>query len=94
MPADASLLIVSHEQIGPQMAGPGIRYYQMARVIGAHQPVTLAAPQGSQPVAGVTMAFYEDGHWPSLRSLVAQATTVLLPSDLARLFPELSLIHI
>ena len=90
MPADASLLIVSHEQIGPQMAGPGIRYYQMARVIGAHLPVTLAAPQGSQPVAGVTMAFYEDGHWPSLRPLVAQATTVLLPSDLARLFPELA----
>jgi glycosyltransferase involved in cell wall biosynthesis len=89
MPADASLLIVSHEQIGPQMAGPGIRYYQMARVIGAHLPVTLAAPRGSRPVAGVTMAFYESGHWPSLQPLVAQTTTVLLPSDLARFFPEL-----
>src|SRR6185503_14501838 len=39
------LLIISHDVVGSRMAGPGIRCWEMARVLSAQQPVTLIAPQ-------------------------------------------------
>ncbi|MCG8351180.1 MAG: glycosyltransferase family 4 protein [Chloroflexales bacterium] len=39
------VLIISHDVVGSRMAGPGIRYWEMARVLAAQQPVTLVAPQ-------------------------------------------------
>ncbi len=39
-----SLLILSHDVVGSQMAGPGIRYYHLARVLARELPVTLAVP--------------------------------------------------
>ncbi len=38
------VLIVTFDVVGPVMAGPGIRAWEFARVLGAHFPVTLAAP--------------------------------------------------
>jgi glycosyltransferase involved in cell wall biosynthesis len=38
------LLIISHDVVGANMAGPGIRYYHLARVLGRHVETTLAAP--------------------------------------------------
>ncbi|HEX3721206.1 MAG TPA: glycosyltransferase family 4 protein, partial [Nitrolancea sp.] len=36
------VLLIASDIIGPNMAGSGIRYWNLARVIGAQQPVTLA----------------------------------------------------
>ena len=36
------LLIISHDVVGERMAGPGIRYYHLARVLGKYVPATLA----------------------------------------------------
>ena len=38
------VLIVTFDVVGPVMAGPGIRAWEFARVLGRHFPVTLAAP--------------------------------------------------
>jgi len=39
------LLIVTHEHIGPRMAGPGIRAWEIARAVARYGfPVTLASP--------------------------------------------------
>lgn len=38
------VLILSHEAIGPRMAGPAIRCWELARVLGQHFRVRLAAP--------------------------------------------------
>lgn len=36
------VLLIASDTIGPHMAGSGIRYWNLARVIGTQQPVTLA----------------------------------------------------
>ncbi len=44
MTTSPSVLLIASDTIGERMAGSGIRYWNMARVIGAQQPVTLATP--------------------------------------------------
>ena len=38
------ILLVSNDEVGPQMAGPGIRYYQFARQLSKRFDVTLVVP--------------------------------------------------
>ena len=47
----ATLLIVSHDVVGAAMAGPGIRYLNLARALAGALPVTLAIPQHSPDTA-------------------------------------------
>jgi len=49
-----NVLIISHDTVGSRMAGPGIRYWELARVVAAQQRVTLIAPQ---PIDRVSPAF-------------------------------------
>ncbi|MCJ7737567.1 MAG: glycosyl transferase family 1, partial [Anaerolineae bacterium] len=41
---ETSFLIVSHDVVGERMAGPGIRYWELARELGQFINVTLAVP--------------------------------------------------
>lgn len=41
------VLMISREPVGPSMAGPGIRYFQLAKQLGRDLDVTLLAPEGS-----------------------------------------------
>lgn len=51
------VLIVTYDVIGPVMAGPGIRAWEFARVLGRHFPTTLAAPPPVPVnIEGFTMA--------------------------------------
>jgi glycosyltransferase involved in cell wall biosynthesis len=88
-----SLLILSHDVVGSQMAGPGIRYYHLARVLARQMPVTLAAP-GQAPqgleLPGVTLAAYQPDNWATLAPLLARASVCLLPGDLAARFEGLA----
>ena len=43
-PAMARVLIISTDIVGPAMAGPGIRAWELARALSAECTVTLAAP--------------------------------------------------
>jgi glycosyltransferase involved in cell wall biosynthesis len=86
-----SLLVLSHDVVGSQMAGPGIRYYHLARVLARHLPVTLAAPHQlelSTDLPGVTVATYQPDTWETLAPLLAQATVCLLPGDLVARFRQ------
>lgn len=71
------VLIIASDTIGRQMAGSGVRYWHFARVIGAHQPVTLAVPKPTdlQPPPGVTIVAY--GHEKSLVDLIADHDVVV-----------------
>jgi glycosyltransferase involved in cell wall biosynthesis len=46
------LLLVSNDEIGPQMAGPGIRYYQFARQLSDRFDVTLVVPTAPREPLG------------------------------------------
>src|SRR4051812_40309131 len=86
-----SLLIVSHDVVGSQMAGPGIRYYHLARLLARDMPVTLAVPGHSAndlDLAGVTLVPYQAQDWSTLAPLMAAASVALLPSDLVAHLPQ------
>ena len=55
------VLLIASDTIGPSMAGSGIRAWNLARVIGAQQPVTLATINDVSlvPPPGVTLLSYE-----------------------------------
>ena len=42
-----TIVLVSPDTVGSLMAGPAIRFVEMARALSAHFDVTLAAPDGS-----------------------------------------------
>lgn len=78
------LLIISHDRVGEHMAGPGIRYYHLARVLAQHLPTTLAAPAApgehkaqSQPFDWV---HYDPANWSSLVTYLRTHTICLAPS--------------
>lgn len=50
----ANVLLISLDVVGPAMAGPGVRYWELAHQLSAHHTVTLAAPQ---PLEGEDVPF-------------------------------------
>ncbi len=84
------LLIISHDIIGSRMAGPGIRYWEMAHTLAAQQPVTLIAPHpiDVQPAA-CTCGTYTWGDAPSLHAWLNTADTVLANGFVLHAHPEL-----
>lgn len=88
-----ALLIVSHDVVGSQMAGPGIRYFHLARVLAHELPVVLAVPGHSSndlTLPNVTFATYQANEWSSLAPLFAQATVALLPTALIADYPQVA----
>ncbi len=84
------ILVISHDIIGPNMAGSGIRYQALARVLAKYFSVTLAAPGNSHLfIEGIRFWPYEGGGWQSLEPVVKEAATVLLCGDVLNRFPQL-----
>jgi glycosyltransferase involved in cell wall biosynthesis len=62
------------------MAGPGIRYAELARILSRIHEVTLAAPAGStQLPAFPPLQVYDPAHPASLERLLADAEVVVAP---------------
>ena len=90
------VLIISHDVVGKQMAGPGIRYYHLARVLSREFNVTLAVPHEQAlelTDVGFQTGCYKRGDWGSIMGLVDKARVVIMPSDIASDFPQLSQIQ-
>jgi len=85
------LLIVSHDVVGSRMAGPGIRYWELARVLAHDLAVTLAAPT---PVdlerEGFATASYAPGEPASLAALADGADVILANGFVLLSHPELA----
>ncbi len=60
MPSPPRVLFIATDTIDRKMAGPGIRYWNLARVVATQQPVTLASPRKPPmaPPPGVSIAAY------------------------------------
>jgi len=86
-----SVLIVSHDVVGPRMAGPGIRYWELAHVLARHFQVTLAAPGEMRlSTTGVHLWPYDLHRWDSLAPAVERAEAILLCGDVLAWFPTLT----
>jgi len=72
------------------MAGPGIRYFNLARVLAQHFPTTLAAPGTIDcPAEGFATWSYQPGQWETLAPAVEGARAILLCGDVLAWFPAL-----
>jgi glycosyltransferase involved in cell wall biosynthesis len=77
------VLLIASDTIGPNMAGSGIRYWNLARVLGARQPVTLATSTAVELAAppGVTLRSYagpdNDARGHALSTLIEEHDIVL-----------------
>lgn len=84
------VLIVSHDIVGARMAGPGIRVWEMARVLAERQPVTLIAPQPIDLVADAfTCGSYTWGDGASLARWLDRADVVVANGFVLLAHPEL-----
>ncbi len=76
------VLIISHDIVGARMAGPGIRYYHMARVLAKEFPVILAAPA---PISFTTAQTFDTLPYDTpdnnlLAQAIEQSSVVIVPA--------------
>jgi hypothetical protein len=87
----SGVVLICHDRVGAAMAGPGIRYTQLARALAKRHRVTLALPEGSEwthPSVATTQ--YRHNDWSTLAAHAHAAATVILTSDSAHEFPQLA----
>jgi glycosyltransferase involved in cell wall biosynthesis len=85
------ILIISHDVIGIHMAGPGIRYWEMAHVLAAYHPVTLIAPRPiGQQATAFTCGSYNWGNPASLAQWLNNADIVVSNGMMLQGHPELA----
>lgn len=88
------LLIISHEVVDAKMAGPGMRYLEMARALSGDVDVTIAIPADTTlEVPGVRLARYREGQPATLELLAEESIVVLLSGILAERYPVLQRAH-
>lgn len=87
------VLLISHDVVGDSMAGPGIRYLTLARVLARHCPVTFAIPNPvPASLRGEAFAIhqYRRGDWASIKPLAQHHDVLVFNTDIASDFPELA----
>ncbi|HID54008.1 MAG TPA: hypothetical protein EYP41_18470, partial [Anaerolineae bacterium] len=84
------VLLISHDVAGDKMAGPGIRYFHLSRILQHYTDLTLAIiPQNDQAVAalqsqlpGVSVMAYTRGEWDSIKQAAQASEVIIVPSGL------------
>ncbi len=84
------LLIVSSDPLGANLAGPGIRAYEMARYLGEICTVTLAAPDRADvEIPGVTVVPFQRGDKQTLWYLGDQSDILIVQGHTLSHYPKL-----
>jgi glycosyltransferase involved in cell wall biosynthesis len=87
------ILLISHDIVGDSMAGPGIRYLTLARVLARHCPLTFAIPNpvpASLTHESFQVCAYARHDWSSLEALARAHDALIFPSDIATDFPQMA----
>ena len=88
-PANLYLLIVSQDVIDGHMAGPGVRYLEMARSLSSLLHVSLAVPSGSDPKIDGVQFFCYAGDKKLIKAASLAADIVLVSGAMVWQFPFL-----
>jgi GT2 family glycosyltransferase len=84
------LLIISNDVIAAHMAGPGMRYLEMALALKDEIDVTLAAPAVSDlRIPGLNVVFYAENNPAGLQVLVENCDVALISGYMVEKFPFL-----
>jgi len=85
------VLIISHDLVGTHMAGPGLRYWELARILAQSCRVTLAAPLSGEVActdwALVPLTLDDPGE---IQPLLADADVVVSSGFLLGDYPQLA----
>lgn len=84
------LFMICHDVVDSRMAGPGIRYWEMARALAQRLDVTLATPGRSLVGEGFASHAYVPGDWETIAAVVSKANAVLLNGNGLMGFPQLT----
>jgi GT2 family glycosyltransferase/glycosyltransferase involved in cell wall biosynthesis len=85
-----NLLIVSNDVVNTKMAGPGIRYLEMAKALSKHLDVTLAVPGSTNLQVGeIRLVTYQENVPASLMVLVNNHDQALISGYMVIKFPQL-----
>lgn len=83
-----SLLIISHDVIGKKLAGPGMRFLEMARALSEDIDVTLAVPTDTDiAMPDVKIVRYWENRPNSLQVLVENNDIALISGYMVEKFP-------
>ncbi|MDD5659103.1 MAG: glycosyltransferase family 4 protein [Actinomycetota bacterium] len=84
------LLLISYDFIGKNMAGPGIRFYELSRILANYCDVTLASPNRIDiETPGFKTVMYEKGNFKNLQRSVDSSDIILMQGHLLYYFPFL-----
>jgi len=84
------LLIVSNDVVDVKMAGPGMRYLEMARALLDEVDITLAIPSAtSLEIPEIRLVEYQEDRPHSLRTLVENSDITLISGYIAEKHPFL-----
>ncbi|MCC6192152.1 MAG: glycosyltransferase [Anaerolineales bacterium] len=87
------LLIASNDVVATRMAGPGMRYLEMARALAADCDVTLAVPGETDfTEPGLRLVRYDERRPHSLPVLARNADVALVSGYMVEKFPDLSML--
>jgi len=90
-PPGTRVLIISHDRVGQHIAGPGIRYRELARVLANHFQITLAVPSTTDlPAQPFAVWPYRPDRWDSLAAAAQRAEVIIAPGDILVALPALS----
>ena len=86
----SNICIISYDVIGKNMAGPGIRFYEFARILSNYLDVTLVTPNKIDiGTEGFKARQYKLGSYKSLQKYVDKADTILIQGHILYYFPFL-----
>ncbi len=84
------LLIISFDVIGKQMAGPGIRFYEFAKILSNYVDVTLASPNKIDiPTEGFRTFSYDLKKYAGLKRVSEHSDIILIQGHILHYFPFL-----
>ncbi len=86
----SNICIISYDVVGRNMAGPGIRFYEFAKVLSDYLDVTLVTPNKIDIEAeGFKTRQYKLGNFKSLKRYIDKADTILIQGHILYYFPFL-----
>ena len=84
------LLLISNDIVDTRMAGPGVRYWEMARALSGNLDVTLATPGSSRPGEEFASQTYVHQQWDTIEPAIQAADVLLFDGNLLAEFSQLA----